>query len=83
MLDTLFWNSTLRSEHREYADIAAFDKQNTSSNSNNNHEMEAEETSYVFSAGLVALNLNGNAFTYVGLLPISRALRRNYWLLGK
>jgi hypothetical protein len=41
------------------------------------------DTHYIYSAGLVACSLYGNHFTAAGLLTLTRALRKNCWLLGE
>jgi hypothetical protein len=76
-LDTLFWNATLRSDHSGAAHACASTRTGVQVG-----PVDGDETSFVFSAGLVVLSLNGNAFTDEGLLSISRALRKNSWLLG-
>jgi hypothetical protein len=69
MLDTLFWNTTLRSDPLVLSDTATTKR--------------TLETNQVLSSGLVALSVNGNYITRVGVHTIVRALSNNHWFLGK
>ena len=69
MLDTLFWNTTLRSDPFSISGAAA--------------EKHAEETNLVLSSGLVAISINGNNVTKKGMDVIRRAVSSNHWLLGE
>lgn len=43
----------------------------------------AEEALEVYSDGLVALNLSGNAIGNAGMVALTKQLENNHWLLGK
>lgn len=65
MLDSLYWNATLR------LDLIARDAKPT------------VETDLVCCQGLVALSLNGNYITDIGMGFVRRAIKSNHWLLGE
>lgn len=69
MLDTLFWNTTLRSDPLVLSDTATTKR--------------TLETNQVLSSGLVALSVNGNNITKAGVNVIARAISNNHWFLGE
>jgi hypothetical protein len=69
MLDTLFWNTTLRSDPLAVSGTAAAKR--------------TQETNRVLSSGLVAISINGNNITKSGIDFIRRAISTNHWFLGE
>ena len=69
ILDTLFWNVTLRSHTTAISTIET--------------AKQSKESDFVFSEGLVALSLNGNNITEVGIGYLRSALHSNHWFLGE
>lgn len=69
VLDSSFWNTTLRSDCTVIR--------------SNVNKREKEESDLVFSQGLVALSLMGNKISDKGLGFLRRAIHSNHWLLGK
>jgi hypothetical protein len=69
MLDTLFWNTTLRSDPLAVSGTAAAKR--------------SQETNRVLSSGLVAISINGNNITKSGIDFIRRAISTNHWFLGE
>lgn len=71
-MDQLYWNSTLRMS----------DPIDGSLDSSTSGAVMNEETSHVFSSGLVVLDVSDNELTSGALQTLSRQLKNNHWLLA-
>lgn len=69
MLDSLYWNATLRLDPTAISTAVAV--------------KPTVETDLVCSQGLVALSLNGNCITDIGIGFVRRAVKSNHWILGE
>lgn len=65
----MFWNVTLRSHTTAISTIET--------------AKQSEESDFVFSEGLVALSLNGNNITDIGIKYLRSAVHSNHWFLGE
>ena len=69
MLDTMFWNATLKADPQSLSGTAAAER--------------TKQTNRVLSSGLVAISLNGNHITKNGLDILQKVIATNHWFLGE
>ena len=71
MLDTMFWNATLKADPQSLSISGSSTAEHT------------KQTNRVLSSGLVAISLNGNNITKSGVDLLQKVIATNHWFLGE